>query len=486
MTQGSYVAITWGNLYFKDIDQMSLGANVQNFDLLQYTVVTAPSNGKLFVDYNKNGVFDAGPETLLSANSKFYNASISGTGTYGQLAYQHDGGEQALLKDQFTFTVSDGENVSYATTGNTLNYATSGNPWVFGITAADKNSPPVYDNQVFWVNENVTGSVYTTSTLGEKGYIATDGDGTTATPYGASYNSFYETTGYYTDGGYSGSYIVSSGANYDTAGNPLFKLVQTPADGIGNSSGTKLALQVASTAGLDFEARDAYVLQVKLYDSTFTSGVGGSVSGGHRDVWIQVKVNDMPDQGYAPIGTIPPATLLSTKTFVYKIPDTLFPGATSVKVESAYATPTEAFNGNAVIGVEPAGWLHFESTSNSLWSMNFGTDLANRPTTSQPFVITVKATYYFENGVTKNPSTQVQASFTLHYSMASLDLDAVMDALQYLDTDGEQFLPVEGDQVPVQDMMMARSGAPADAAQEVSEVLAMLDAEAYTFDEAQA
>lgn len=483
LTQGSYVAITWGNLYFKDIDQMSLGANVQNFDLLQYTVVTAPSNGKLFVDYNKNGVFDAGPETLLSANSKFYNASISGTGTYGQLAYQHDGGEQALLKDQFTFTVSDGENVSYATTGNTLNYATSGNPWVFSITAQDKNSPPDYDNKVFWVNENVTGSVYTTSTLGEKGYIATDGDSNIAVPPPIIYNEFYAGTTGYSEGGYSGSYIVKNAANEDTAGNQLFKLLQTPADGIGNSSGTKLALQVASTAGLDFEARDAYVLQVKLYDSTFTSGVGGTASGGYRDVYIQVKVNDMPDQGYAPIGTIPPVTLLSTKTLVYKIPDTLFPGATSVKVESAYAWPTEALNGKSVIGVEPAGWLHFESTSNSLWSMNFGTDLANRPTTSQDFVITVKATYYFENGVTKNPSTQVQASFTLHYSVASLDLDAVMDALQYLDTDGEQFLPVEGDQVPVQDMMMARSGAPADAAQEVSEVLAMLDAEAYAFDE---
>jgi len=274
--------------------------------------------------------------------------------------------------------------------------------------------------------------------------------------------------------------VGSDSANCATDGSALFKLVQVPADGVGYSSGSKLAVQIASTAGLDYEGRDAYVLKVQLYDS---STAGGSATGGQHEVWVQVKVLDKADQGYYPVGSIEDKTVLSTKTFVYKVPDTLFPGATSVNVESVYASPALGADGKAVFGTSPSGWLHFESSSNSFWSLNFGSDADNRPKAAADFVITVKATYYYQNGEVKNPSTQVQTSFTLHYSMASMDLDAVMDALQYLDTDGDHFLPVEGDQVPVQDMMtMARAGAPADTAQEVSEVLAMLDAEAYAFD----
>lgn len=470
LTQGGYVAISTGALYFKDIDQLSLGANVQSFDRLEYTVVTAPTKGTLFVDYNKNGVID-GTDTVLLSGKTFYEGSISGVGTYGQLTYLHGGGEQAQLKDSFTFTVSDGVNVSYKAAAGISTSATSG-PWVFGITAQDKNDPPVYDNQIFWVDENATGSVYITSNTavsgtspGTVGYIAADSDDL------AARNDFYPTTGYYTAGGYSGSYIVKDAANYAADGTtPLFTLVQTPTNTTGYISGSKLALQVNSP--LDYEGRDAYVVHVKLYDS---STAGGSASGGYHDAWIQIKVNDLPDAGYAPIGVIPDTTVLSSKSFVYPISSDVFPGASAVKVESFYANPALGSDGKAV-----TSWLHFESTSNSFWSLQSD---PNRPTTSQDFVITVKATYYYQNGDTKNASMPVTSSFTLHYSLASMDLDAVMDALQYLDTDGEQFLPADGDQVPVQDMM-ARADSSADAAQEVSEVLALLDAEAYAFDEA--
>jgi hypothetical protein len=481
LTQGGYVTIGTNLLYFRDVDQISLGGNVQSFDRLEYTVVTAPSKGTLFVDYNGDHIPN-GSDTILANGKTFYEGSVNGVGTYGQLTYLHGNGEQGQLKDSFTFTVSDGVNVSYKgaiNDGYSIGTSATSGPWVFGITANDMNTPPVYDNQIFWVDENATGSVYITSSTGSfgtVGYVAYDNDSQTGPP---SYNEFYPTTGYATEGGYSGSYIVKDTANEDTAGQPLFTLVQTPVSTEGYISGSKLAIQVASTAGLDFEARQAYTLHVKIYDS---STAGGTATGGYHDAWVAIKVNDKADQGYSPVvSPLPDTTVLSSKNYVYQIPDNVFS-----KNMSTGATVVYSYYGSAVGNPElsPSTWLHFESESHTFWSY-VGMD--PRPLTATDFVITVRATYYYQNGEVKNPGIPVESSFTLHYSMASMDLDAVMDALQYLDTDGDHFLPVEGDQVPVQDMMMARSGAPAaDATQEVSEVLALLDAEAYAFDEAQA
>ncbi|NJL59942.1 MAG: hypothetical protein HC887_10160 [Desulfobacteraceae bacterium] len=131
--------------------------------------------------------------------------------------------------------------------------------------------------------------------------------------------------------------------------------------------------------------------------------------------------------------------------------------------------------------------MSFESETGTFWALKNDVD---RPTTENTYTIRVRATYYTTidasnpSGLKNNPPP-VETTFKLTYSTASLELDSVMDALQYLDTDGADMLPADGDQIPVQEMMAARGNA-ADANVEVSEVLALLDAEAYLFDAQQA
>jgi len=461
-------------LFFNDVDQIGVGSSglMNDPSGLKYTVVTAPANGKLFVDYNGNGVLD-GTEAAMSTGSVFLQSDI----TTGHLVYSHGNGEQSALFDSFTFTVSDGTNVAYKGTSTISTTPTSG-PWVMDITAGDKNDSPVMGNKVFWLEENSTGYLHDTTVSGGMvntsvgGRVAYDMDGTTG-----SYNDLFPQVGYQPTGTATGSYIVDDPANYDTAGNEMFQLEQEPYNGVALSSGSKLVLKVAPGASLDYEVKSAYTVHLKVQDSSTTYGMASTM--GQKDVWAVVRVKDMIDDAYAEAKTIGTQNAVSNDSFIYQLDQAVFPKQIPPSVAGANgAMVSYVATGTAV----DSGWLHFEQESRTFWSIQ-GDPL--RPTTSGDFVITVRAQYLYDNGgVTslKNQTLPVTTQFTLHYqTVASLDLDAVMDALQYLDNDGDSFLPAAGDQFPVRDMM-ARAGAYPDANSEVSEVLSLLDAEAYAFD----
>ncbi len=478
LTEGGVATISTGKLYFQDVDKI-VGTEPmghQDFSGLTYTVVTAPSVGTLFVDANSNGVVDTGE--ALSAGSTFLQSAI----TSGQLKYAHGGSE--TVNDSFTFTVSDGTNVTYATAGpgNQATFgATAGSPFTFAITAAGANDLPTAYNKVFWINENTSGMLYKDATLGQLGsYFAFDSDDShNAT--GPEYYDFALNTaaqvigtaqsmGETASGKVTGSYIVYDPANWykDTAGNyqPLFALETAFDSGVSASSGTKLAIKVANPAGLDYEVKSAYSVHVKVNDTATTSG--------QKDAWIVVKVNDLVEPDPYAINDTPlkdqtinkAALIASEQAFVYTFDSAAFPKG------DAGAIVTYRYAAN-VGGV--TSWLHFETEARTFWSLSSEVATAANGT----YKITVFADYYYQQGGSATLKGTVSKDF--YMTVASLELDAVMDALQYLDTDGADMLPADGDQIPVQEMMVARGNA-ADANAEVSEVLALLDAEAYLFD----
>ncbi|NJL59944.1 MAG: hypothetical protein HC887_10170 [Desulfobacteraceae bacterium] len=188
LTEGGVVTIGPAKLFFQDRDMLAStdGGNTyhQDFSAVSYTVVTGPSHGKLFIDTNSSGAYDTG-DTLLSSGTIFTQGSIINN----QLLYAHSGGE--TVTDSFTYTVSDGFNVTYYSTVDDAPYPyqTAGVPFTFGIVANAKNNLPISDDQVFWVSENTTGNVYVDSSLSVTGpgYVAKDVDDSDGGP---EYNQF--------------------------------------------------------------------------------------------------------------------------------------------------------------------------------------------------------------------------------------------------------------------------------------------------------
>ncbi|WP_282755960.1 cadherin-like domain-containing protein, partial [Desulfuromonas thiophila] len=98
--EGGTTKITANVLYETDPDDSG--------SALTYTITTSVSHGTLWLDTNKNGVFDAGTETALTNSSTFTQQDINDR----ILAYAHDGSE--TTSDGFDFSLADdgGESIT--------------------------------------------------------------------------------------------------------------------------------------------------------------------------------------------------------------------------------------------------------------------------------------------------------------------------------------------------------------------------------------
>ncbi|NJL59943.1 MAG: hypothetical protein HC887_10165 [Desulfobacteraceae bacterium] len=70
---------------------------------------------------------------------------------------------------------------------------------------------------------------------------------------------------------------------------------------------------------MDYELKSAYTLHVKVDDDVNDTNPA-------QDAWVVVKVKDVVEaNAYGAIGTIPDQVVHKGDTYVYKIPDNIFP-----------------------------------------------------------------------------------------------------------------------------------------------------------------
>ena len=418
LTEGEAVAIN--NLIFTDSDH--------DPDELIYSVVTGVENGTLFLDANQNDQFD-GTDTdqELVAGTTFTQKNLAD----GDIWYLHGGGSLDALTDSFQFTVADGGegigdgtyNVTYA--NSPLTGTEAGEPWTFNFTAANVEDAPVMDAQVYYAAENADGPVRGDSFLINPGApIATDEDGSALT------FQFEDENGNWVDNGAFEQFEV-----------------------IENTNGEYL-LSVKTGEELDYEVQAQHTLNIRVSDDAAAPFTWDD------QAYFAVFVNDQSaaqgDDQFETGVNIQDQTVGSDELFIFPIPSDVF-------------LPADRYSYNEDVTAAELPWLFF-STETQTFIFEPGDPDA--PTSDQTFTINVTAEYWFDNAL---PKGEITKSFDLTFDVASLEDEALMRALDYLDEAEGEGLPQEGEAMEVQAVMMAQAPATAPADEMPEDYAAVLD-----------
>lgn len=430
LLEGGTATIGTLDLEFTDADHPDTA------DIL-YTVTVTPTAGTLFLDANQDGILDAGEEITAGTEgvSTFTQMDIDD----GKLLYQHNGGE--TLNDEFKFHVSDpAPNTSYEDPDATAGPV----DWTFGITARAVNDLPVFDGNVFWVNDEVSGKVW-------------------ADPNGTA----------------DGAPLAT-----DAEGDPLVFQVMTPDgtwenfDVFPNFELDPTTDQLVVTLGeeLNWEIQSSHTLHIRVTDNFDPGPIW-------QDDYFVVFVNEPTAKQFDTGVDITPAvqTIDSDNLYIFQIPNEVFIDASIVTY--GYSA-TSSLGGGATL----LDWLYFNQETQTFVFNPLEPSWPAPPTVDQVFTIEVTATYWHENFPVQ-PKGEVIKTFDIDYDyIASLETGMLQNALDYLEGDSNGDLQLDGDGVEIQELMVARADfgmvAQADGVEpqmdsELTDVLALLEGEVF-------
>ncbi len=230
----------------------------------------------------------------------------------------------------------------------------------------------------------------------------------------------------------------------DTGTTPVYSITDGNDDNIFAIDTDTGLITVADPTDLQYELQTTYTLTVEYSDDN--TAEGGPATG---ETLVQINVIDAGVNDYTPPGTIDDQLIESDSLWIYQIEDGTFLDAEVVLFEASGTPITE-------------GWLSFEmETQTFLYMPDAGSDAGYLA--DDTFVIEVTAHYWGGNYQELGTAT---LNFNLEYDyIAMMDTD-LLDAVRSLDeTDGDYEIPVEGDGVLIQDVMVARAftGAPTAA-----------------------